>query len=348
MPKKYDPEVKAAGRTAPLRWDAGASSAGSAKVEGDLLMRRVVVAAVVLVWCAVPASYLADLSGTGTAETPGYSRGSPHVDHPVFNGGSIGDLGERVLVNSTPGPLDELTPNDVVAPQGDGVMVLAGPDFMGLTGTQHLVVRVINRAFLSTTYDIEIVSPDGVVIATARTTVPGRTEQLVTVAVDPSTLTLGHHQLDFLLYSHTLRLEQVSQLPNTVAVLDPQDTELVAALRGVLEEFEAAPDRGGFAQEVLDVVRALLVGEEQVVTPGPGTEVPMPRPKTVPRTRLGEDATETASTTTLASGPSTTGAAITATVLLAALAVTTGTVLTVRTRRARTATDPRAPDPDTT
>lgn len=284
-------------------------------------------------------NYYYQLSGIDMAETVDYSRWSPHVDwdHVVFNGGSIGDLGERVPVNFIPGPLEEMTPEDEVPLQGGGVMVLEGPDFMGSTGTQHLVVVVVNRAALPTTYDIEIVSPDGILLGTAQTTVPGQTEQFVTVEVDPSTLTLGEHQLDFLLYSHTLRHEQISQNFGAVKVFDPsQDPELVAALRGGLEEYEAAPDRGGFAQEVLDVARALLVGDEPALAPGPGTQVPIPQPSANPAAVTSPSATPTAtaSTTTPGSGLSTTGAAITAAVALAALAVIAGTFLTLRTRRA--------------
>lgn len=293
-------------------------------------------------------NYLYQLTGIDADETLDYSRWSPHVDwdHLVFNGGSVGDLGERVPVNFIPGPLDEMTPEDEVPLQGAGVLALVGPDFMTATGTQHLVVAVVNRAALPTTFDIEIVGPDGVVIGTAQTTVPGQTEQLVTVAVDPSTLALGEHELSFLLYSHTLRHEEISWNPGNVKVFVPDDhPEVVNALRDKLPLIEASPDLEGFEQAVLDVMWEVLGGRPD--TSGPAPE---PEPTASPATDAGpgdagpgDVSADDGSVVVPGSGLGATGAAVAATLVVAALATATGVVLVVRVRRARRGGEP-APD----
>lgn len=288
-------------------------------------------------------NYLYQLSGIGAAETLDYSRWSPHVDwdHLVFTGGSIGDLGERVPVNFIPGPIDEMTPEDQVPLQGDGVMVLVGPDFMAATGTQHLVVRVTNRAALPTTYDIEIVSPDGVVLGTTRTTVPGETQQLVTVAVDPSTLTLGEHELEFLLYSHTLRHEEISSRFGRVKVFVPADhPDLVTLLREDLVLVEASPDLEGFEQAVIDVAWEIVGGRPDATGPAAAPE-PTATPVAGPGDTGPADASADDGTVVVpGSGLGATGAAVVAALVAAVLAAAAGVTLVVRVRRARRNAEP--------
>lgn len=295
-------------------------------------------------------NYYYQLTGIGADETLDYSRWSPHVDwdHLVFDGESIGDLGERVPLTFIPGPLEEMTPEDQVPLQGDGVMALVGPDFIASSGTQHLVVRVVNRAALPTTYDIEIVSPDGVVIGTAQTTVEGETAQLVTVAVDPSTLDHGEHELDFRLYSHTLRHEEISWNPGRVKVFDPaENRELVRLLRDDLAEIETEPDLGGFERAVLDIMWVVLGGAPAAA--GPGGEpnaVASPSATPVSNADPGDTTVEVVNVDAPRPGLRPTGAAITVLAVLVVAAAGIGSALVVRARRVRPAAGAVEADPD--
>jgi hypothetical protein len=277
-------------------------------------------------------NYLYQLSGIGSAKTLDYSRGAPHVDwdHVVFNGGSIGDLGQAAPTMLTP-VYEEMTPEDEVPLQGDGVMTFGGPDLMGAVGTQRVVARVLNRAPLPAEFDIEVMNADGLVIGTAETRVPGETEVAVVVPVDPSSLVLGANTIELRSYSRDATIGLTSQRFADVLVMDLDDPEMVALGLDGLEWFESRSDHG-WPEETLDILRSLF-RPDGAAQPGEIAPAPSPAPDAAARDASAVDDTGPASAADHPRALGVTGAEVLAWTALAVLLTGAGVALLVRTRR---------------
>ncbi|MFB9163572.1 choice-of-anchor L domain-containing protein [Arthrobacter psychrochitiniphilus] len=227
-------------------------------------------------------NYSYQLTGIGGAATLDYSRGEPYADwaHLVFNGGSIGDLGDSAPVLITE-PMEEMTAEDYVPLQGDGAFIFDGPSVLATsTKGQFLFATINNPAPAATEYLLSASTTEGTLIGKTTVVVPGGGQFQVKVPVDSAALTAtGTLKINIELTSNTLK-DLVAQQGTTVEVVDLTDPKVLADGKAALAELSSSQhDING---AVLTSIKTLFDGpQDQIPSPTPSptpTDSPSPSP----------------------------------------------------------------------
>lgn len=202
-------------------------------------------------------NYIYQFSGVGNNGAPDYSRSSPYADweHIIFNGGSIGDLGESAPVLTTE-IIEEMTPEDAEAVEGDGRISFEGPSIVNSGHTQQpFFVSVENPAKAKTSYTIAVRDSAGKQLGSKTVQVPGGETLLIDVPIDAASLVPGAHELSVEMTSETLN-DLVASVQAKLNAVNLADSATLEEAQRALNEVKGTDH--GMPGAVLDSIETLI------------------------------------------------------------------------------------------